>query len=376
MTTMPQVWLDELQALVTNRLDSAALRGRRVAGILGDVPSTYAKSPRLWNAAFQALGLKATYVPFDVPQGRLPDVITLLRASDAFLGGSVTVPYKQAVIPLLDDVDPLARRIGAVNVIARAADGRLLGYNTDGLGGLRALTAPTLPGPRPHLPMLTQARVLLLGAGGAAQALAFYLWEQMTRGELLIANRTPATAQALVQRLSAMRPGRLEAVPDERIADRAPKADLIINATVKGQGGIRKLPDGRWTCLEPYSALGPASPEAFQPAPGQEPGFLETWYQRSLKDIQRNHEISLQMCTRLPRATACYDIIYAPLETTFLRHARWSGHGTLNGKEMNVVQAVEAFMRHVCAGWLAQLGWEPSETYRRVAQAMAEEWAK
>lgn len=376
MTTMPQIWLDELQALVTNSLDAEALRGRRVAGILGNAPSTYAKSPRLWNAAFQALGLEATYVPLDVPQDRLGEVIPLLRASDAFLGGSVTVPYKQAVIPLLDGMDPLAARIGAVNVIVRAADGRLVGYNTDGLGGLRALTARTLPGPRLQLPSLSQARVLLLGAGGAAQALAFYLWEQMTQGQLLIANRAPAAAQALAQRLAAMRSGRVAALPETEVADRAVKMDLIINATVKGQGGIRKLSDGRWTCLEPYSAMGPASPAALEPAPGQESAFLERWYRQSLDDIQRNDAISLQACARLPRATACYDIIYAPLETTFLRHARLSGHGTLNGKEMNVVQAVEAFMRYVCADWLAQLGREPSETYRRVAQAMAEEWAE
>lgn len=376
MTTAQATWLGELQGLLTNTLDLEALRGKRLAGILGDVPSTYAKSPRLWNAAFQALGLEAVYVPLDVPQERLRDVLHLLRSSERFLGGSVTVPYKMQVIPLLDDVDPLAARIGAVNVIARRADGRLIGYNTDGLGALRSLTVPMLPGPRPRIPALAQARVLLLGAGGAAQALAFYLWDAMRQGELVVANRTRSGTEALVKRLSAMRPGHLAAVTDEAVAEQAARMDLLINATVKGQAGIRKLPDGRWTCLEPYSALAPASPAALPPMPGDESAFFEAWSRQSLDDIRRNQDASWAICAKLPRASVCYDIIYAPLETAFLRQARWSGHPTLNGKEMNLIQAVEAFMRYVCGDWLVQLGLDGSQTYPQVAQAMAAAWAR
>jgi shikimate dehydrogenase len=376
-TTHQTTWLDELQSLVTNSLNLEALRGRRVAGILGDVPSTYAKSPRLWNRAFQALGLEAAYVPLDVPRDRLREVLRLLRSSEMFLGGSVTVPYKIDVMPLLDEVDPLTSRIGAVNVVTRTPDGRLVGYNTDGLGGVRALTDSVLPGHVPPVADLTAARVLLLGAGGAAQALAFHLWEQMTQGELLIANRTRSGAELLAQRLSAMRSGCVAAVREAEVPTRAPDMTVVINATVKGQAGIRKLADGRWTCLEPYSALGLAQPAALPPVPpGAEGAFLEAWYRRSAKDIQHNHDESLEACARLPRRTLCYDVIYAPLETMFLHHARWSGHATLSGKAMNVAQALEAFMRYVCREWLLRLGWDTSKVSHRVAQAMAEEWSK
>ncbi len=376
MTTAQAAWLNDLQALVTNRLEIDRLQGQRVAAILGDVPSTYAKSPKLWNAAFRALELPAIYVPLDVPQGRLADVVQQLRASDQYLGGSVTVPYKVEIMPLLDRLDPLAERIGAVNVIARSADGTLTGYNTDGLGGLNALVAPVLAGSRRPALDLAGARVLLIGSGGAAQAVAFFFWEQMARGELTIANRTLAPAEALVKRLGALRTGALRAVSDAALNDAAAKADLIINASVKGQAGIRKLPDGRWTCLEPYSALAPAEPVALSAMPGQEASFWAAWFEQARQGIVHNQEQSLELCARLPKAALCYDIIYAPLETVFLRHARWSGHPAVNGKEMNIVQAVEAFMRHVCPEWLQAMGVDLAAAHPKVAHAMAEEWTK
>ena len=378
MTTTYGTWLDDLQAVITNRLDLDSLRGRRVAGILGDVPSTYAKSPRLWNAAFQALNLEASYVPLDVARKeRLPDLLKVLRASDGYLGGSVTVPYKVEIVPLLDEVDPLAARIGAVNTIARTADGRLIGYNTDGLGGVRALTDGVLPDGSARPQDLSRLRILLLGAGGAAQALAFTLWERMTDGELLVSNRTLESADRLVARLQTARRGAVSALPEDAIADRSQAVDLIINATVKGQAGIRTLPDGRRTFLEPYSSLASAQPVALPAEQADDArAFLEAWSRASMPGVARNHAQSLERCARLPQHVLCYDIIYSPLETTFLRHARWSGHATLNGRAMNVAQAVEAFMRYTCRAWLGELGMETPEVHRRVAQAMASEWVR
>lgn len=377
MTVAQRTRLDELQALVTNRLDLAALGARRMAAILGDVPSTYAKSPRLWNAAFAAMELPATYVPLDIPPGRLPTVVQVLREHDAFVGGSVTVPYKAQIMPLLDEVDPMAARIGAVNVIVRTTEGRLIGHNTDGLAGVRALTEEVLAGSPPPLERLSGARVLLIGSGGAAQAMAFHLWEWLGEGELVLANRTREHAESLIERLASMRPGRMAAIDEGAIPRRAPEMDLVINATTKGQAGIRTLANGRVTTLEPYSALAPADPASLserEAASGA--AFFNAWYRRSASDVQRNQAQSLALCARVPRETVCYDLVYAPLETVFLRHARWSGHRTLNGKAMNVAQAVEAFARYVCREWLIQQGRDPDELYRRVALAMAEAWAR
>ncbi len=359
--------LNALQALVTNRLDGLALGGGRFCAILGDAPSTYAKSPKLWNAAFRALEWDAVYIPLDVPKGKLADVVRFLRENEAYLGGNVTVPYKRDVIPLLDALDPSAARVGAVNTIARSAQGKLTGYNSDGPGGVKALL--------PEVPRLSEASVLLLGAGGSAQAMAVTLWERMKKGQLLISNRTPAAAKDLVKRLSSIRQGKLAAISEDAIPQRIQEFDLIVNTTVKGQAGIRKLPDGRWTCLEPYSCLGPANPAELAPNPKNEDAFLEAWFKKSAPDIRRNFDISMLTIAKLPRAAFCYDIVYAPTETTFLRQARLSGHGTLNGQGMNVHQAVEAFMQYVCPELVKQAGADPEQAHARVLKAMSEAWA-
>lgn len=371
MTTLQAGWLHELQMCVTNALDADALQGKRVAAILGDVPSTYAKSPRLWNGAFSALNVEAVYVPLDVPHQRLEDVLAVLRSSEAFLGGSVTVPYKTAVIPLLDEVDPLAAQIGAVNVIVRRADGRLIGHNTDGVGGVRALTGALSA----RQQSLANATILLIGAGGAAQALACTLWDQMMHGRLVIANRHRAAADALAARVLRMRTGNVVAITEDEIPAHASRVNVIINATVKGQAGIRTLPDGRRTCLEPYSAIGPANPEELSAeGTASEQAFQEHWYRQSEADIRRNQAVSLNTFAQIPRTTLCYDIIYAPLETVFLRQARWSGHQTLNGKGMNLIQAVEACTGYVCEEWFAQLGLDAAHVRQQVHSAMANIW--
>ena len=126
-----------LQAQVVNRLDAGADKRERFAGIIGDRPSQYAKSPSLWNAVFKALELDATYLAFDVDEPKLKGLCDALRGSERLLGCNVTVPYKVKILEYLDDLDPKARGIGAINTIVRTGDGRLIGYNTDGSGFLR-----------------------------------------------------------------------------------------------------------------------------------------------------------------------------------------------------------------------------------------------
>ena len=154
--------------------------------IIGFFGATYrtSKMYAMYNAAFQALKLNYIYVPLAVRD--------LARAVDGVrhLGIKaigVTIPYKVEVIPYLDDLDQDARRIGAVNAILNQ-DGRLLGANTDGKGAVRALL---------EVSALRDKRVLLLGAGGAARALAFALADEGS--EPVIINRTLSAAQDLAE---------------------------------------------------------------------------------------------------------------------------------------------------------------------------------
>jgi shikimate dehydrogenase len=168
------------------------------------------------NAGYRALGLDFVYVPF-----RVTDVAGALAGMRALgiRGFGVSHPHKLAVIPLLDEVDAVARRIGAVNTIVNDA-GRLAGHNTDWVGAVRALEEV-----RP----LAGARILLLGAGGAARAVAFGVRER--GATLVISNRDAAKAEALARDVGG------SFVPWADAAATAVGQDIVVNATTRGMEG-------------------------------------------------------------------------------------------------------------------------------------------
>src|SRR6185369_11660378 len=127
----PRQELKNISQCITNSLDAPPAEPLWFAGVIGDTPSQYSKSPVMWNAAFSLLNLDAVYLPFDVPSSRLKAFAAALQESEHLLGVNVTVPYKIEIINYLDAVDPGAARIGAVNTVRRERDGRLIGYNTD-----------------------------------------------------------------------------------------------------------------------------------------------------------------------------------------------------------------------------------------------------
>jgi hypothetical protein len=120
-----------LRSLIVNSLDENAVGAKLIAGVIGDSPSQYSKSPALWNAAFETLGMNAIYLPFDVTDARVGELLETLRRSERFMGINVTVPHKVRVIDFLDELDPAAQRIQAANTIVKNPDGKLIGYNTD-----------------------------------------------------------------------------------------------------------------------------------------------------------------------------------------------------------------------------------------------------
>jgi shikimate dehydrogenase len=162
-------------------------------------PASHTRSPAMHNAAYAALGLDAVFLAFDVPPARLAAAIAGARA----LGVrqlAVSIPHKESVLALLDEVDETARRIGAVNTVT-LRDGRLCGANTDWLGLARALERET---------GLAGRRAVVLGAGGTARAATFALCERGAR--VWVLNRTPARAEALARELGAEDAGPLEAL--------------------------------------------------------------------------------------------------------------------------------------------------------------------
>ncbi|HSW64195.1 MAG TPA: shikimate dehydrogenase [Dissulfurispiraceae bacterium] len=194
----------------------------RIVALLGH-PVGHTLSPRMQNAAFRSVGLDCCYVAFDVQPSSLPDAVLGMRAL-GLLGANVTIPHKESVSALLDEVDSEAVFIGAVNTIVNR-NGRLCGYNTDGLGFMRSLVDENIAA--------AGKQVLILGAGGAARAVAYYLAQEAA--ELVLANRTPEKAERLAADLTGLGAGvRGVSMEDIQHAAFLDDMDIIIHATSSG----------------------------------------------------------------------------------------------------------------------------------------------
>ena len=160
----------------------------KVCGVIGD-PIEHTLSPIMHNAAFEALKIDYVFLAFKVKAAEVENAMNGMRALSIH-GLNVTMPHKNAVIKYLDEVDPAGKTIASANTILNK-DGRLFGFNTDGVGALNALEQN---GVKPR-----GKKVLLLGAGGAAKAIAYTLSQEAD--ELVILNRTPKPATDLANLL-------------------------------------------------------------------------------------------------------------------------------------------------------------------------------
>jgi len=365
--------LDRIQACLSNRLDQGAIGKRRTAGVIGTAPSQYSKSPALWNGAFRHLGMDAIYVPMDVEVRRVQELLAALRRSERMLGVNVTVPHKLAVMPYLDSIDALAKRIGAVNTIVRSPDGRLSGHNTDSGGFINSILEAQ-PGSRASfVPALENRTVLLLGAGGSARAVAFGVAERLGHGRLIVCNRTLSHAQELAAEIRKLDRD-AQAIDEAGLRQWAPQADVIINSTTKGQGGFQRLGNGIVQTTEPYSSLACAAVIAVPELEYSKTDSADPSMQRFAAEVAANQRASLELAQQIPAEARFYDLIYHPEETIFLRHGRLTGHATMNGKTMIIGQAVLAFCDHICKTQLVELAKSDSASRAQITQWMNECW--
>ncbi len=197
----------------------------RIAGVIGN-PVAHSLSPAMHNAAYEAMALDWVYVPF-----RVEDCTGLRRflaamPSLSIVGCNVTMPYKQDVLELCDQVAAAAQMAGAVNTI-HCVDGRLMGYNTDGRGLLESLQSEVGFDP-------CGAEVVLLGSGGAAGA-AFVSFVLAKVSRVTVVSRNEQAARALVERM-APHLGQVEAhvCAEGELARAVSSASLVVNTTPVG----------------------------------------------------------------------------------------------------------------------------------------------
>jgi shikimate dehydrogenase len=177
-------------------------------------PAGHTRSPAMHRAAYRALGIDADYKAYDVPPTELKAAVRRFR-NEGLRQLSVSLPHKEVMLSLVDEVDPVARKIGAINTVTLVAD-RWVGTNTDWLGALQALE---------RRGAVDGGRAVVLGAGGTARALVYGLCR---RGcEVFVLNRTRSRAESLVEDLGAAAAGDLN-----ELAALAP--DIIVNTTTVG----------------------------------------------------------------------------------------------------------------------------------------------
>ncbi|MEH7178827.1 shikimate dehydrogenase [Neobacillus vireti] len=251
----------------------------KLLAVLGN-PIGHSMSPVMLNDVIKVNNIEAYYLPFHVKNDDLPAAIRGLRAIGV-LGFNVTIPHKTAIIPLLDEVDKLALSIGAVNTVVNE-NGRLIGYNTDGYGFLKGLNA--------YITSLSDKKVLVIGAGGAARAIYFTM-AKMKPLAIDIANRTIGKAEELIAACPFDTSSKALSLVEA--GDQLAEYDVIIQTTMIGM----------------------------HPKIEEIPISLEHLNQQSL------------VC----------DIIYNPLETQFLKEAREKGATIQNGIDMFVYQGALAF---------------------------------
>ncbi len=208
----------------------------KIVGIIGH-PVEHSLSPVIQNACFKELGLDFCYLPFHLFPQDLKAGIGFLRVMRNFRGLNVTIPHKETVLPLLDEVTKEAEEIGAVNTIEILENRSLKGHNTDARGFLAAFREKIGTS-------LKNQSVLMVGAGGVARAVGHRLSKEGV-SEIIVVNRTPSRAEALAQQLRVWSPPLKTQVINQDEADLSQflsKTDLLINATSLGLHGTDPLP--------------------------------------------------------------------------------------------------------------------------------------
>ena len=257
----------------------AAEQSYKLAGVMG-WPVAHSRSPVIHNHWIAEHGLKGAYVLLPVQPVQIESALRSLPVL-GFAGCNLTIPHKVAALNVVDRVDPLAQRIGAINTIVVEPDGSLTGKNTDGYGYIQSL--------RDAQPAwkATTGPAVVLGAGGAARAVIVGLIDSGA-SEIRLTNRSWAKAHDMAQEFG----GPVRAMPWEDRHDALAGAALLVNTTNQGMHGEAAL------------------------------------------DLRLD---------KLPEHALVSDIIYVPLETPLLEAARLRGHMTVNGLGMLLNQARPAF---------------------------------
>lgn len=269
------------------------------------------KTPAMWNAVYRHFNMNVVMAMMVGNPEDAHRILDALRDDPRYIGGGSGVGFKDENIKHLDELDSLAEAIGAVNLIEKLPSGKLKGWNTDAIGYVQSLEALL----KKQNKTILGANVVMLGAGGTGNAIAFALAEEGAR--ICVINRTVAKAEELARCINARKGGEVAyAFGEDALQQMLTGADVVINTSTKGAVGD----------FEAYSALAPARLPA------------------TPENIQENLDASLRAFSLISHTAIVSDIVLRNESTPFLKQAHEKGFTTLDGIPMVINQGVEAFL--------------------------------
>jgi shikimate dehydrogenase len=254
----------------------------KICAIIGD-PVEHTMSPAMHNAAFKKFGLDYIYFPFRVKPGELAAAVAGLRTLGV-VGFNVTIPHKVAILPLLDKLDLVAEQIGAVNTVV-SVSGKLVGYNTDAEGFLRALTGRGISP--------AGKKIAVIGAGGASRAISYILAEQGAGLTIFNRRENLVRAESIASMITINLGRDVKVLALDNLAEGLKNIDILVNTTSVG--------------MAPQKEISPIPAELLRGIP------------------------------------LVFDIIYNPRETQLIKDAKKSGAKTIGGIEMLAWQGALSF---------------------------------
>lgn len=274
--------MKKLKTLISNK--NLIIKTKKYTSIIGLSPSKGARSPKLWNRAFKKYGIKNEMVPFDVKNNNLSKLLNFLEHDQNYIGGCITVPYKEKVFKWLrKNITKTSKKIGAVNCLFRGKNGKLMGTNTDGEAALKSFEN--------MFGKVKNKNILLLGPGGAGKAVASYFSQSINKK----------------------------------------KKFIILSRSGKSKKFVKKI-GGKWENFKNISKLNFNEIDVVINCTSL--GFSSQLNKTPLSNLS---------VSKLHKNAKVFDIIYDPKETLLLKIAKKNKLQTLNGLDMNLIQAVLAF---------------------------------
>ncbi len=274
--------MKKLKAIITNK--NLKIKNKKYSAIIGLSPSKGARSPKLWNKAFKKYGIKNEMLPIDIKNNNLSKLLNYLELDRNFIGGCVTIPYKEKVFKWLGkNITKTSKKIGAVNCIFKNKNGKLIGTNTDGEAALKSFES--------MLGKVKNKNILLLGPGGAGKAVASYFSQAIKKNKKFIIVGRSSGSKKFAKKVKAKWQSfkNISKINFKEI-------DVVINCTSLGFASrLKKTP------------------------------------------------LSEKNLSKLSKSAKIFDIIYDPKETLLIKMAKKKKMQTLNGLYMNLIQAALAF---------------------------------